>query len=53
LNLRPDISGRFEDRRFLNLGANRAKRVIFWLLGAIKDEWLAAAIDEHPSSVTR
>jgi hypothetical protein len=40
-----------EGRRFLNLGANRAKRVTLWLLRAIKDELLAAAIDEHPSSV--
>jgi hypothetical protein len=36
-----------EGRRLLNLGANRAKRVTLWLLGAIKGELLAAAIGEH------
>ena len=42
-----------EGRRFLNLGANHAKRVTLWLLGAIKGDLLAAAIDEYPSTVSR
>ena len=37
---------------FLSLGANRAKRVTLWLLGAIKGELVAAPIDEHPPTVT-
>jgi hypothetical protein len=43
----------FEVGAFLNLGANRAKRVTLWLLGAIKDELLGATTDGHLSIVTR
>jgi hypothetical protein len=52
-----DLSRHFgtacEGRHFLNLGANRAKRVTLRLLGAIKGELLAAAIDQFPPTMSR